>query len=105
VIYVPVPAYPPPPAGYYPPPPPPPVYYGPAPTYGSYDPSSFNGGVGYGEAAGGGGIGGVVTLANGGDQDAPPNGGGVNLPAGYGPNYLGQWQGDPVPTRGGLAKH
>jgi len=103
VIYVPVPAYLPPPAAYYPPPPPPPAYYGPAPSYGSYDQSSFNGGVGYGDVPNGGGLGGVVTLANGGDQDAPPNGGGVNLPAGYGPNYLGQWQGPSVPTRGGLA--
>jgi hypothetical protein len=109
VIYVPTVAYPPPPppAAYYPPPPPPPAYYGPAPTYGSYDQSYFSGGVGYGEAGGGagGGYGGVVTLANGGDQDAPPNGGGENIPPGYGPNYLGQWQGPTVPTRGGLAGH
>jgi len=108
VIYVPTVAYPPPPpAAYYPPPPPPPVYYGPPPAYGSYDQSSFNGGVGYGAGAdgGGGGYGGVVTLANGGDQDAPPNGGGENIPSGYGPGYMGGWQGPPVPTRGGLAGH
>ena len=102
VIYVPTAAYPP-PAAYYPPPPP--SYY-PPPVYGTYDQSYFSGGVGYGdEAGGGGGMGGVVTLANGGDQDSPPNGGGVNLPAGYGPGYMGGWQGQPVPTRGGLAGH
>jgi hypothetical protein len=107
VIYVPTVAYPPPQASYYPPPPPPPAYYGPGPAEGSYDQSYFSGGVGYGAGAdgGGGGYGGVVTLANGGDQDAPPNGGGVNLPPGYGPGYMGGWQGQPVPTRGGLAGH
>jgi len=106
VIYVPTVAYPPPQAGYYPPPPPPPAYYGPAPAEGSYDQSSFNGGVGYGDpAGGGGGYGGVVTLANGGDQDAPPNGGGENIPPGYGPGFMGGFQGQPIPTRGGLAGH
>lgn len=107
VIYVPTVAYPPPPAAYYPPPAPPPAYYGPPPSYGTYDQSYFSGGVGYGAGAdgGGGGYGGVVTLANGGDQDAPPNGGGVNLPPGYGPGYMGGWQGPLVPTRGGLAGH
>ena len=37
-----------------------------------------------------------------GGSDAPPNGGGVNLPPGYGPYYNGGWQGQPVPTSGGL---
>ena len=106
VIYVPTVAYPPPPAAYYPPPPPP-AYYGSAPAYGTYDQSYFNGGVGYGADAdgGGGGYGGVLTFANGGGQDVPPNGGGVNLPPGYGPGFMGGFQGQPVPTRGGLAGH
>lgn len=34
---------------------------------------------------------------------SPPNGGGVNLPGGYGPTYRGVWQGPVVPTQGGGA--
>jgi hypothetical protein len=71
-----------------------------------YDDGALSGGVGYGASADGsgygGGYGGVVTFANGGYGNPPPNGGGVNLPPGYGPDYRGRWQGPPVPTRGGL---
>ena len=116
VIYVPTVAYPPPPHAYYPPhppaayypPPPPPTYYGPAPAYGEFDQSYFSGGVGYGADAGGGGgggLGGVVTFANGGGADVPPNGGGVVLPPGFGPGFMDGFQGQPVPTRGGLVGH
>ena len=53
----------------------------------------------------GGGYGGTAYLYTnqGGGSDVPPNGGGVGLPGGYGPNYRGVWQGPVVPTRGGLS--
>ena len=120
VIYVPTAAYPPPayypvPQPYYPPPQQQSYYqggqgYGQA-AYGElmdgdYDQDSFSGGVGYGAGADAGGGGGGMTayLYNGqGGSDAPPNGGGTNLPSSYGPGYLNAWQGNGVPTRGGLA--
>ena len=101
VIYVPIAAY---PAPY---PPPPPAYYYPQPLPGiSLDERQFNigggGGVGYGGEQGGGGGGGGFIYSGQTNQDVPPNGGGVNLPAGYGPGYMNAWQSGNAPTRGGL---
>jgi hypothetical protein len=86
--------------------PPPPAYYPPPPVEGSYDNDNFSGGVGYGAPdagyAYGYGYGYAVHYANGDNRNLPSNGGGVNLPPGYGPTYRGVWQGARVPTRGGL---
>jgi hypothetical protein len=98
VVYVPVAAY---------PQPYPPAYY-PQPLPGvSLDERQFNigggGGVGYAaEGGGGGGGGGGFIYSGQTEQDVPPNGGGVNLPAGYGPSYLNAWQSGNAPARGGL---
>jgi hypothetical protein len=99
VVYVPVAAY---PAPYGPPP----AYY-PQPLPGiSLDDRQFNvgggGGVGYGVENNGGGGGGGFIYSGQTNQDVPPNGGGVNLPAGYGPSYTNAWQDGRAPTRGGL---
>jgi hypothetical protein len=83
----------------------PPAYY-PAPPGLSLDNKGWGGGVGYGMADGGGGYGGQAFIygGQGGGQAEPANGGGVNLPGGYGPDYHGNWQGSVVPTAGGGAK-
>jgi hypothetical protein len=81
-------------------------YYPPAPGV-SLDNKGWDGGVGYdGTADGGGGGYGQAFLYGGqaGGQAEPANGGGVNLPSGYGPDYHGNWQGPVVPTAGGGAK-
>lgn len=115
-VIVPQAAYPQP---YYTPYAPPPAYYTPGPA--AYYPPApepepgldieqqgFNGGVGAGPGGGGGGGGGYggtafLYMNQGGGSDVPPNGGGVGLPGGYGPDYHGVWQGPVVPTRGGLS--
>ena len=86
-----------------------PAYY-PGPQSGvDIEQQGFNGGVGYGGMdgpdGGGGGGGGqaFLYLGQGGGSDVPPNGGGVNLPSGYGPTYRGVWQGPVNPTRGGYS--
>jgi hypothetical protein len=94
------------PAGYYGPPANyygvPTGYYGPPPgDYGMrVNDQGFDGGVGYGMdgGGGGGGYGGQAFIYGGqrGGQNAPSNSGGVNLPAGYGRDMYGNWQG-PVP--------
>ena len=89
---------------------PPPGYGYPPPEDASVDLDAkyFNGGVGaqasMGGGGGGGGGGGTAFIVNnGGATDEAPNGGGENIPAGYGPTYRGGWQGPVNPTRGGLA--
>jgi hypothetical protein len=98
------------PQSYYPQPAYPPAYYYPPAPGVSLDNNGWGGGVGYGMAdgggGGGGGYGGQAFLYTGqsGGQAEPANGGGVNLPSGYGPDYHGVWQGPVVPTAGGGAK-
>jgi hypothetical protein len=100
----PEPAY---PQSYYPQPDYPPQAYYPSPASDIQlsNQDVGNGGVGYGGPPGGGGGGGPAFLYMGqsGGSDVPPNGGGVNLPGGYGPTYRGVWQGPVVPTQGGGA--
>jgi hypothetical protein len=115
VVYGPM-AYAPPPQAYYPPPD---DGYGPPPFdpqdgfETGYDLTYDTGGVGYSGGFGGGGgrfggMGGPMRAylndPNASGSDVPPNGGGVNLPPGYGPYYNGGWQGPPVPTSGGLGR-
>jgi hypothetical protein len=88
----------------------PPAYsYYPAPRPGvELEQQGFNGGVGYGGTEGpGGGYGGQAYLymGQGGGSNEPSNGGGVNLPPGYGPTYRGIWQGPVNPTHGGFGGH
>jgi len=88
----------PPPSGY---------YFYPRPGV-ELEQQGFNGGVGYGGTEGsGGGYGGQAYLYMGqrGGSDEPPNGGGINLPPGYGPTYRGVWRGPVNPTRGGFGGH
>jgi hypothetical protein len=71
------------------------------------DAKYFNGGVGgeamMGGGGGGGGGGGTAFIVNnGGATDEAPNGGGENIPGGYGPSFQGVWQGPVNPKRGGL---
>jgi hypothetical protein len=87
----------------------PPTYYPEQVPDGSLNNQGLQGGVGYDPSAGGGGGGGgyggqaFLYTGQGGGQDAPPNGGGVNLPRGYGPGYRGSWNGQGTPTQGGGA--
>lgn len=88
------------PGSEYPPPPLPPAYPPPRPGT-RLDRGNFNGGVG--DTGAGSGYGGQAYLYNRGAGSAvPSNGGGVNLPPGYGPDYHGVPQGPLPPSRGGL---
>jgi hypothetical protein len=82
-------------------PPPPPAYSQPRPDT-RLDRREFNGGVG--DTGAGSGYGGQAYLYpnQSGGSAMPSNGGGVNLPPGYGPDYRGAPQGPLPPTRGGL---